>query len=79
VRHVLFLSDGACAVFCQGSIDISWHGYINVTLAVLPIKCQSAIKGSGDVDGDGILLLNDVVDMVKVGTVDILNPKVVDY
>ena len=77
MRCVLLCSGGTCAVFRQGLIDISLHGYIDVALVVLPIKYQPAIQGTSDINGDCIFLLHGVDKMVEVVMVNMPDPKVI--
>ena len=41
----------------QDSLNITWHGDIDVPLIIIPFKCETAVKGSVHVGGDLVLLV----------------------
>ena len=43
---------------CYRSFDISWHGYVDAALVVVPFDGEPAVEGAGEIDGGGVFGLD---------------------
>jgi hypothetical protein len=62
----------------EGSMDVPGHGDVDVSFVVVPVEGQTAIECAGPVDGQGIIFLEGVYQVIGVGFGEIFNSKVVD-
>ena len=75
----LFLGRRWILEFVERCCNIARHGNINPSGCVIPIKGESAEKGSIPIGGDGIQLSEGGDEMFRVVLAYILYSKVVDY
>ena len=44
----------------ESTIDITFHGDIDIIFFVIPVKVEAAIEGAVPVDSEGVVILEDV-------------------
>ena len=66
------------AVFCEGAIDVAWHGYIDVSFVIIPVEVQAAVELAFPVYGDFVVGLEGGNEVVGIGFREILDAEVVD-
>ena len=60
-------------------VDVFQHGYIDVPSCAVPLQDYSEVEGACSVDGGGILRVESVVEVVKVGTGGDTDTKFIDH
>ena len=63
----------------EGFLDVWGHGDVKNPLVIVPINDETAIEGSSPVDGDSIVLLEQLDEMVRRVFADVLDTKIVDH
>ena len=64
--------------FLKGYLEILWHGDFIGACGVVPVNGESAVEGTGPVDGYGVQFLEGLDEVVGVFLADVLDPKVVN-
>ena len=57
---------GRMVEFLEGSIDIAFHGYVDIFLVMVPIKAEASVEGAFPVDSEGVVILEGVDEMESV-------------
>ena len=63
----------------KGTYDVSRHRYINLFPCIIPLQGHAEVEGTDSVDGGGILGVQRVVDVVKVGAGSGTDAEVVNW
>ena len=63
----------------EGACNVSWHGYADMSLCIIPLQGHAEVDGIGSVNGGGILEVKYVVEVVKVGAGGGADAKVVNH
>ncbi len=62
----------------EGALYVVLHGDVNVALVVVPIECKSAVESAGPVNGEFIVCLECINEMLGVGLGEVFDSKVID-
>jgi hypothetical protein len=76
--RVLWAKRWRMIAFCEGTRDIAWHGDVNMTSTVVPVKSEAAVEGAGPVDGEFVVVFDGADEMESVEFGVILDAKVVN-
>jgi hypothetical protein len=63
----------------EGFGDISWHGEVNLSLGVVPVKGDADIMTASPVCGDLVVFLEDLEEMLRVFFSAVFDTKVVHH
>ena len=59
-------------------LNILGHGDVNISVWVVPFEGKATIEGTGPVNGDGVVLLECIDEVLGIGFVDVFDAKVID-
>ena len=64
---------------CEGFGDISWHGEVNLSLGVVPVKGDASVMRAGPVCGDLVVFSEDLEEMLRVFFSAVFDTKIVRH
>jgi hypothetical protein len=62
----------------EGSVDIAWHGDIDVSFVIVPVKGETAVEFAGPVDSQFVIGFDGIDEMQGIGFGEILDAKVIE-
>ena len=63
----------------EGSFDVPGHGNINVAVVVMPIEGKAAVEGACPVDGEIVMLLECIQEVLSMFLLNKFNTKIIHY
>ena len=64
--------------FFLSAVDVSWHMDVDPAFSVVPVEIEVVVEGSFPINGDFVLLLEGVDEMVCVGFGELFDSKVIN-
>ena len=65
-------------VFCEGTPDITWHGYIDVSFFIIPGEVHATVEFTFPIDCDFVIGAEGGEQVVSVGLGEVLDSEVVN-
>jgi hypothetical protein len=62
----------------EGSWDASWHGEVNASFVIVPVKCEATAEGAVPINGEFVVGFECVNQMLGVCFRKTLDTKVID-
>ena len=66
-------------VMIKNGLDVAWNGEVRSAFAVIPLKGDASKFGTCPILSDGVVLLEDIAEVVSVVFTNVFNTKNINY
>ena len=66
-------------VTIKNGLDVAWNGEATSSFEVIPLKGDASKFGTCPILSDGVVLLEDIAEVVSVAFTNVLDTKIINY